>query len=91
MDEEDLEDDLFERELHLRGLMAASVEYPDVIPFGYEMPRRLHMGKGHDVEELNTMLYDCDPTTGYGPDPRFETLMKRWARVERNRVRWEAA
>ena len=90
-DEEDLEDDLFERELHLRSLMASSPEYPDVIPYGYELVRLVHVSRSRDVEERYTMLYDCDPQTGYGPDPRFDTLGRRWVRVERNNLRWEAA
>lgn len=90
-DPEDLEDDLFERELQLRSLMAASPEYPDIIPWGYEFVRRVHLNRGTDVEELDMMLYDCDPETGLGPDRRFSTLTSRWTRAERNKIRWEAA
>lgn len=90
-DEEDLQDDLYEREMYLRGLMAASPEYPSVIPYGYELQRRVHLGRSSDVEELYMMLYDCVPETGYGPDARFETLSQRWSRVERSELRWEAA
>jgi len=91
VDPEDLEDDLFERELQLRCLMAASPEYPDIIPMGYQFTRLIHLNSGQDVEELDMMLYDCDPETGLGPDTRFHTLMNRWTRVERNKIRWEAA
>ena len=91
VDDDDLEDDLYERELELRGLMAASPQYPSVIPYGYTMPRRIHLSAGRDVEDLDMMLYDADPETGYGPDNRFETMGSRWTRVERSPLRWEAA
>jgi hypothetical protein len=82
-DEEDLQDDLFERELVLRG------EQPGVLPYGLELTRRIHTSSGIDAEELNTMLWDCDPDTGWGPDVRLETVHNRWASVERTKVRWD--
>lgn len=90
-DPEDLEDDLFDRELQLRALMASSEEYPDIIPYGYQFTRRVHLSSGQDVEELDMMLYDCDPETGWGPDSRFDTLMTRWTQVGRDTLKWEAA
>lgn len=89
-DYEDLTDDLFERELLLREMMREEGVGP-VIPNGYQMTRRLHLDISRDVEELDMMLFDCDPESGLGPDPRFETLVKRWSCVERNTLRWEAA
>lgn len=83
-DWEDLRDDLFERELQLR-----MQSQDPVLPFGLEVTRRVHMSSGIDVEELQMMLYDADPESGWGPDPRLETLDSRWTRVERNKVRWE--
>lgn len=91
IDIEDLEDDLFERELQLRSLMASSPEYPNVIPYGYQLTRRIHLNDKEDTEEVDMMLYDCDPKTGLGPDTRFETLMSRWTSVGRSRLLWEAA
>ncbi len=82
-DEEDLQDDLFERELVLRN------EQPGVLPFGLELTRHLHLSSGLDVEELITMLWDCDPDTGWGPDIRLETVHHRWTSVERERVLWD--
>jgi hypothetical protein len=81
-DEEDLLDDLYEHEQRFRQTT------PDVLEFGSQFTRLLHIEEGHDVEELMMMLYDCDPVTGYGPDPRFETLTSRWTRVERSKVEW---
>ena len=82
-DWEDLRDDLYEREIQLR------LQNPGVLPYGLELNRRVHMSSGIDVEELQTMLYDADPESGWGPDPRLETLDSRWARIERNKIRWE--
>lgn len=81
-DEDDLRDDLYDRELTIRA------QYSGVIPFGYELIRLIHTGAKCDHEELYTMLYDCDRQTGYGPDPRFETLCRRWSRVQRESVMW---
>lgn len=81
-DEEDLLDDLHERELRHRA------EFPGVIQSGSQLTRYLHLDDARDAEELMMMLDDCDPVSGLGPDPRFETLMSRWTRVERNRVEW---
>lgn len=84
-DDEDLEDDLFDREMELRA------HAPGVLPYGLEITRRIHLSSGRDCEELYMMMYDCDPETGYGPDARFETLEHRWTRVERTSLRWEQA
>lgn len=84
-DEEDLRDDLYDRELELRATNTG------VLQFGTELYRRVHLSRKNDHEELLMMTYDCDPETGYGPDPRLGTLSSRWTRVERNRLRWEMA
>lgn len=89
-DSEDLKDDLYEREMLLRGLMAETAG-PQIIPYGYQFSRRVHLNEHDDVDELNMMLYDCEQTTGIGPDTRFNTVADRWIRVERNKLRWEAA
>lgn len=80
-DEEDLRDDIHERELRIRA------EHPGVIPFGTQLTRYLHLDT-QDVEELMMMLYDCDPKSGLGPDHRLETVSSRWTRIERNKVEW---
>jgi hypothetical protein len=82
-DEEDLLDDLYEQELMLR------VDYPEVLPELLELTRRVHLGPGRDVEDMAVLLRDYDPTTGVCPDPRFETINRRWSRIEQRRVRWE--
>lgn len=82
VDEEDLLDDLHERELHIRTC------HPGVLPFGAQLTRYIHLDDGNDVEELLMMLYDCDPITGLGPDSRIDTISRRWTRVERNKVEW---
>lgn len=81
MDEDDLLDDLQEREMLLRA------EHPGVLPYGLELTRRIHREQHVDLEELWTMLWDADPETGLGPDVRFGTLEQRWARIEQRRIR----
>jgi len=83
IDEEDLIDDLHERELRIRA------ETPGVLPFGMQLTRYLHLEYKRDAEELLMMLYDCDSESGLGPDQRLETVSNRWTRVERNRVEWQ--
>jgi hypothetical protein len=79
-DEEDLLDDLQEREMLLRS------KYPGVLPYGLELVRRVHREKGNDIEELWTSLWDADPETGMGPDVRLSTLRHRWVRIEQRRL-----
>lgn len=81
-DEEDLVDDLYERELFIRQ------SYP-LIPEGTSLTRHVHIERGIDVEETYVLLWDIDPCSGMSPDPRFCTILARWQRVERVRVRWE--
>ena len=83
VDDDDLRDDLFDRELELRA------DNPGVLPYGLEIFRYVHLDGKSDHQDLLTMLYDCDRRTGLGPDPRMETLSHRWAQIERTRVRWE--
>jgi hypothetical protein len=83
MDEFDLEDDLFERELIIRAQQPGQPLQP------LELTRRIHLDHGSDHEQLDTLMWDADPETGLGPDPRLETLSSRWRMVERTRVEWE--
>jgi hypothetical protein len=83
-DDEDLLDDLLEREMVLRGASPNGVLYSPL-----DIERRVHLEARNDFEDTYTLLWDMDPDTGYGPDPRFATIERRWARVERRRVLWD--
>ena len=83
-DEEDLRDDLFEREWFLRTQMPLGV-----LTTEFDITRRAHLGHHYDVEDVYQMLGDVAPDTGQMPDTRFATLEHRWMRAERRRVRWE--
>jgi hypothetical protein len=82
-DDEDLLDDLYEREMLLRAQVPGGVITTD-----YDIERRVHLDKNDDHEELFVLLGDYDMETGMFPDQRFETLERRWIRSERRRVRW---
>lgn len=83
-DDEDLQDDLQEREFFLRG------QLPGGILSGLlSLERRVHLEYGLDVEDVFVLIRDYDPETGYYPDLRFETIEGRWSRSERRRVRWD--
>jgi hypothetical protein len=83
-DDEDLRDDLFERECVLRMQMPLSI-----LTTEYDIARRVHMERHYDVEDLFVLLGDVAPETGTSPDVRIETIEHRWMRAERRRVRWE--
>jgi hypothetical protein len=84
VDEQDLLDDLYDRELLLRA------ESPvGVLMSNTEIMRRVHVHKRRDVEELHVLLWDEDPFDGVSPDIRMETLNRRWSRIERVNVDWE--
>lgn len=83
-DDDDLMDDLYDRELFVRQQVPAGLLVPHL-----EMERRVHLGHNHDCEELYLVVQDVDPETGAFPDTRFETVERRWMRAERRRVRWE--
>ena len=82
MDEDDLVDDLHTREMFLRA------QSPSGILMAGDITRRLHLEDGVDIEELQVLLWDTDPETGMTPDGRFETIERRWSRVERTRLLW---
>lgn len=84
-DEEDLRDDLFERECRAREHYK---EYP-YLPQGLEFTRRLHLELNQDVEELYTLLWDMDPDTYQYPDTSLRNVQRRWSRVERLKLFWE--
>lgn len=85
VDSIDLEDDLQERELLLRQ------QYSGTLPSNIELSRLVHAEHQHDYEELLLLLWDKDVDTGYSPDPRIETIGRRWVQVERNNVQWRPA
>jgi len=82
-DDEDLKDDLFERECRLREQLGQPY-----LQSGLEISRRIHHNHSQDYEELLTLLWDMDRDTGIYPDPRLETVCRRWARVERTSMMW---
>lgn len=84
VDDDDLVDDLYDRELLKRGESIHGVLGPN-----HEIFRRIHLDENIDVEEYLLMLWDADPDTGLMPDIRIETVEKRWVRVERTRTPWE--
>lgn len=83
-DDDDLQDDLYDRELFLR---AQSGGY--ALPQNAEIVRRVHLEENVDVEEYFLLIWDGDPATGTSPDTRISTLDKRWRRIERVRTPWE--
>lgn len=83
-DEEDLKDDLHSRECQLREQYAG---HPS-LPTNMELVRRVHLDTDNDVEETLVLLGDMDMTTGVYPDPRIETISRRWVRIENQRVIW---
>lgn len=84
VDDDDLMDDLYDRELILRG-----ANITGELQMHTEILRRVHYERGVDFEELFLLLWDADPETGISPDIRFETVEKRWSRVERVRAPWD--
>lgn len=82
-DDEDLLDDLQEKELFYRSQMPGGVLFGNV-----SWERRVHVEKNWDAEECWVFLQDINPETGFYPDVRFETIGSRWARAERRRVHW---
>lgn len=82
-DEEDLRDDLYERELFFRAELPGGL-----LPTGLETERRVHLSRGSDCEEVYFVTQDYDEETGLFPDTRFHTVEQRWIRSERRRVEW---
>lgn len=78
VDEDDLNDDMFDRELDIR----CGLDPGTVLPSGLQIIRRIHSGPGNDFEE--TLMLFADATIdGYGPDTRLETIENRWKSIER--------
>lgn len=83
VDEQDLIDDLYDRELELRAQFTDN----SVLPTGLNFERRVHDGTDNDYSETMQLLWDFDPETGRGPDTRLTTVAKRWVRIERSPYR----
>lgn len=101
VDDNDLLDDLYDRETLLR-----QVSPLPMLERGSTIKRRIYSGgdqtsKGwiwpstsktaSNYEEEWDLLWDMDPETGTCPDTRISTLSRRWSRTTRNRVRWTEA
>lgn len=82
-DEDDLLDDLQERELYMRGEVPGGILMPPI-----EFTRRVHLDARNDWEEIFFLKGDYDPNTGMYPDPRFETIEFRWIRSQREKINW---
>lgn len=93
-DAQDLLDDLYDRETMLR------IKSPlPMLVSPSSIKRRVFCGSGllssthrnaDNFEEEWDLLWDMDPDTGLCPDTRFETLLRRWSRTTKERVRWAA-
>lgn len=84
VDDDDLVDDLYDRELMLRGMSPTGI-----LNNNCEIFRRIHLEDKIDVQEYQILLWDADMNTGMFPDPRMETVENRWTRVERIKTPWE--
>ena len=82
-DEDDLIDDLHAREMSLRDQVGG------VLSGSLSIDRRVYLEQGSEYEENYVLLYDYDPDTGAVPDPRVETIHRRWIRSERVRIKWD--
>jgi len=79
-DEDDLVDDLYDREMEARSIYCPSNE---PLPPGLDFCRRVHNGLHNDFEEVMLLIWDMCPESGMSPDIRFETVINRWRSVER--------
>ena len=79
VDDQDLVDDLYDRELEARAMYQPG----EVLPTGLEFERRIHNGARNDYIETMVLRWDFDPDSGISPDTRLETVERRWASVER--------
>lgn len=93
-DEEDLLDDLYDRETLLRQTSSLPL-----LPQGSSIKRRVYAGgdlkstnrNASNYEEEWDLLWDMDPETGVCPDTKLETLNRRWSRTTRTRIQWTEA
>ncbi len=83
---DDVEDDLFLRELELRQQNDYRVS--DLLLHGFDLPRYLHTGERVDEQFLDTYLGDFDPL-GCPRDLSLEALSKRWLHIQREVMTWQ--
>lgn len=87
VDELDLLDDLYDRELEAR----AQLPRRDMaLQPGLNFERRVHDGPNNDFVEHMMLRFDIAEETGIGPDMRLETVDYRWVSVERTHPRERA-
>jgi hypothetical protein len=85
MDEEDLRDDLYAREVELR-YHQEQLTGSTILPQDLELDRYIRTGS--DAKEVLFLLFDFDQETGISPDTRLHTIDLRWKRIERQGVSW---
>jgi hypothetical protein len=86
VDEEDLEDDLYLRELTYRWADNGWYWYNPLPPL--DIPRYVHTD-GRDFLLLEKMVEDVAPETRLGPDSRFTTMCRRWSQYHKEQIDWE--
>lgn len=79
-DDDDLVDDLYDRELEARSAYCPNNE---PLPDGLNFQRRVHNGLHNDFVEEMLLIWDMCQESGLRPDLRFETVINRWRSVER--------
>lgn len=88
MDSEDVTDDLYDKELVIRGQMFEMMGQSIAIPEGTEIEQWVHYSVNNDAVRRCLLRWDIDASSGISPDPRFETLSGRWVPYETEKVVW---
>jgi len=86
VDDDDLLDDLYDRELEARARYPAG----SMLEPGLSFERLIHNGRGNDFAENMLLLNDIDLRTGMGPDLNMATIETRWVSIERTAPRERA-
>lgn len=76
-DEDDLTDDLYDREVLLR-------DGPEPLELGTQMERHIQPEPGLELTEVLVLVSD-QRDDGSSPDLRFTTVERRWRRVEKKK------
>jgi len=79
LDEVELEDDLFLRECVLRCITFRC--QPTPIPKGTAITRALYDSQMQEYQEVLHCVGDCNPVSGWGPDPERASVKTRWKTV----------
>lgn len=85
VDNDDLLDDLFDKELEARAMSPHGR-----IDLGLCLERRVHDGHQNDYVETLMLINDTNPYTNETPDTYLETIERRWVSVERSAPRERA-